>query len=154
MLKNEDNILPLASSKNAKNGRRNSAKTAPSSIAILGNGAGPSSKGLNGCEYQSCDDGVLGMGWGSGSGTYPYLITPLDAITARAAEDGTTVTSSLSDSDTDRAAEIAAAADVAIVFISCEPALGFAFSATSRVLQRTLGRDTSLLKEMLVTETT
>ena len=36
LLKNEDNILPLASSKNAKNGRRNNAKTAPASIAILG----------------------------------------------------------------------------------------------------------------------
>ncbi|KAL1729782.1 glycoside hydrolase family 3 protein [Schizophyllum commune] len=120
LLKNEDNILPLASSKNAKNGRRNNAKTAPSSIAILGNGAGPSSKGLNGCEYQSCDDGVLGMGWGSGSGTYPYLITPLDAITARAAEDGTEVTSSLDDYDTQYAADLAAEADVALVFITSD----------------------------------
>lgn len=119
MLKNEDNILPLASSKNAKNGRRNNAK-APSSIAILGNGAGPSSKGLNGCEYQSCNDGVLGMGWGSGSGTYPYLITPLDAITARAAEDGTEVTSSLDDYDTQYAADLAAEAEVALVFITSD----------------------------------
>ncbi|KAI4528690.1 glycoside hydrolase family 3 protein [Schizophyllum commune Loenen D] len=120
LLRNEDNILPLASSKNAKNGRRNNAKTAPSSIAILGNGAGPSSKGLNGCEYQSCDDGVLGMGWGSGSGTYPYLITPVDAITARAAEDGTEVTSSLDDYDTQYAADLAAEADVALVFITSD----------------------------------
>ena len=118
LLKNEEGILPLASSKSTK-GRRH-AKKAPASIAILGNGAGPSSKGLNGCEYQSCDDGVLGMGWGSGSGTYPYLITPLDAITARAAEDGTEVTSSLDDYDTQYAADLAAEADVALVFITSD----------------------------------
>ncbi|KAL1729777.1 glycoside hydrolase family 3 protein [Schizophyllum commune] len=110
LLKNENSTLPLS---------------APGSIAIIGNGAGNNSQGINGCVDRSCNDGVLAVGWGSGTAEFPYLITPLDAITARAAEDGTTVTSSLSDSDTDRAAEIAAAADVAIVFISSDSGEGY-----------------------------
>ncbi|KAL1762485.1 glycoside hydrolase family 3 protein [Schizophyllum commune] len=110
LLKNENSTLPLL---------------APGSIAIIGNGAGNNSQGINGCVDRSCNDGVLAVGWGSGTAEFPYLITPLDAITARAAEDGTTVTSSLSDSDTDRAAEIAAAADVAIVFISSDSGEGY-----------------------------
>ena len=51
LLKNVNGALPLK---------------APKSIAVVGNGAGNSSRGPNGYEDRSGDDGVLGMGWGSG----------------------------------------------------------------------------------------
>lgn len=38
----------------------------PRTIGIVGNGAGPSSKGANGYTDRGGDDGVLAMGWGSG----------------------------------------------------------------------------------------
>jgi len=51
LLKNVGGILPL---------------NKPKTIAIVGNGAGPSSKGPNGYTDRGGDDGVLAMGWGSG----------------------------------------------------------------------------------------
>ena len=60
LLKNENGTLPLS---------------APGSIAIIGNGAGNNSQGINGCVDRSCDDGVLAVGWGSGTAEFPYLIT-------------------------------------------------------------------------------
>lgn len=48
------------------------------------------------------------------------LLQPVDAITARAKTDGTTVTSSLSDTDLNGAAQTAAGKDVAFVFITAD----------------------------------
>ena len=47
LLKNTGNILPL------KN---------PRTIGIIGNGAGPNSRGINGCTDRGCNDGVLAQG--------------------------------------------------------------------------------------------
>ncbi|KAI0651675.1 beta-glucosidase [Trametes meyenii] len=110
LLKNIGNTLPLK---------------APKSIAVVGNGAGNSSKGPNGYEDRAGDDGVLGMGWGSGTDDYPYLIAPVDAITTRAKNDGTTVTSSLSDTDLNGAAAAARGKDVAFVFITADSGQGY-----------------------------
>ncbi|KAL0950917.1 hypothetical protein HGRIS_007674 [Hohenbuehelia grisea] len=101
LLKNKNSALPL--------------KT-PKSIGIIGNGAGASSRGINGYTDRGGTDGVLGQGWGSGTADYPYLITPLDAIKAKAT--GTTVSSSLSDTDLNAAGTTASGKDVAIVFIA------------------------------------
>lgn len=51
LLKNKNNALPL---------------NKPKTIAVVGNGAGPDSKGPNGYADRGGDDGVLAMGWGSG----------------------------------------------------------------------------------------
>ncbi|CDO72401.1 Glycoside Hydrolase Family 3 protein [Trametes cinnabarina] len=110
LLKNVNKALPLK---------------APKSIAVVGNGATNSSKGPNGYEDRSGDDGVLGMGWGSGTDDYPYLIAPVDAITARAKNDGTTVTTSLSDTDLSGAANAARGKDVAFVFITADSGEGY-----------------------------
>lgn len=48
----------------------------------------------------------------------------MDAITARAAEDGTTVSSSLSDTDLAAAAAVASGKDVALVFITADSGEG------------------------------
>ncbi|KAJ5773338.1 hypothetical protein N7457_008234 [Penicillium paradoxum] len=65
LLKNEMGILPL---------RRND------SIKVFGTDAGENPDGLNSCNDQGCDKGVLTMGWGSGTSRLPYLITPQEAI--------------------------------------------------------------------------
>ncbi|KAF9454903.1 glycoside hydrolase family 3 protein [Macrolepiota fuliginosa MF-IS2] len=105
LLKNLNEVLPLST---------------PGTIAVIGSGAGPSSKGPNGYSDRSGNDGVLAMGWGSGTAEFPYLIDPLQAIKARAQTDGTTVTSSLSDTDLNAAATAASGKDVALVFITAD----------------------------------
>ncbi|KAI0094594.1 glycoside hydrolase family 3 protein [Irpex rosettiformis] len=105
LLKNERNALPLR---------------APKSVAVIGSGAGANPDGPNGCSDRSCNKGVLAMGWGSGTANFPYLTTPLDALTNRSALDGTNITSSLSDDDTKAAAKAAAGKDVAFVFITAD----------------------------------
>ncbi|KAJ7701453.1 beta-glucosidase [Mycena rosella] len=109
LLKNTGNVLPFKGLK---------------TIGIIGNGAGPAANGPNEFPDRTGDDGVLAMGWGSGTATFPYLITPLDAITARAAEDGTQVSSSLSDTDLAAAAAVASGKDVALVFITADSGEG------------------------------
>jgi len=109
LLTNTGNVLPFKGLK---------------TIGIIGNGAGPAANGPNEFPDRTGDDGVLAMGWGSGTATFPYLITPLDAITARAAEDGTQVSSSLSDTDLAAAAAVASGKDVALVFITADSGEG------------------------------
>ena len=65
LLKNEDHILPL---------HRND------SLKVFGTDAGGNPDGLNSCNDQGCNKGVLTMGWGSGTARLPYLITPQNAI--------------------------------------------------------------------------
>lgn len=82
-------------------------------------------------------------GWGSGTADYPYLITvslddsiesnqlmmqyeqPLAAITSRASTDGSTVSSSLSDTDLNAAGTTATGKDVALVFIAANSGEGY-----------------------------
>jgi beta-glucosidase len=104
-LKNSNNVLPL---------------NKPKSIGVIGNGAGNSSVGPNGYTDRGGDSGVLAMGWGSGTDNFPYLVAPVDAITSRASQDGTTVTSSLSDTDLNGATNAAKGKSVAFVFITAD----------------------------------
>ncbi|KZP32329.1 glycoside hydrolase family 3 protein [Athelia psychrophila] len=97
LLKNTGGALPLK---------------APKSIAIIGSDAGPNPSGINGCTDRSCNQGILAMGWGSGR--------PLDAITNRSETDGTTIVSTLSDTDLATAATTAAGKAVAFVFITAD----------------------------------
>ncbi|KAK0465357.1 glycoside hydrolase family 3 protein [Desarmillaria tabescens] len=105
LLKNSGGALPL---------------TAPRTLAIIGSGARNSTLGPNGYSDRGGNDGVLAMGWGSGTTDFPYLIAPLDALTAKAFADGTKISSSTSDTDLNAAANAAAGKDVAIVFITVE----------------------------------
>ncbi|KAG6861217.1 hypothetical protein C0995_002566 [Termitomyces sp. Mi166 len=104
LLKNAKNALPLVS---------------PKSIGIVGNGAGPSSRGPNGYTDRSGDDGVLAM-----VGAQDFS-QPLDAITAKANAAGATVSSSLSDTDLNAAANVASGKDVALVFITADSGEGY-----------------------------
>jgi beta-glucosidase len=110
LLKNVNKALPL---------------NKPASLAIIGNDAGNNSRGPNGYSDRSGDDGVLAMGWGSGTADFPYLSSPLDAIKTKAQADGTTVASSTSDSDTTTAGSIATGKTAAIVFINADSGEGY-----------------------------
>ncbi|KAJ6584239.1 glycosyl hydrolase family 3 C-terminal domain-containing protein [Mycena sp. CBHHK59/15] len=110
LLKNTNGTLPLK---------------APKTIAIVGNGAANSSAGPNGYVDRGGDDGVLGLGWGSGTANFPYLIAPLDAIKVRASADGTTVSSSTSDTDLSSAKNAATGKAIAFVFITADSGEGY-----------------------------
>jgi beta-glucosidase len=74
LLKNENQALPLK---------------APKSIAVFGNDAGPTTEGpLN---QQQFEFGTLAVGGGSGAALFTYLVSPLEALKTRAAEDGALV---------------------------------------------------------------
>ncbi|KAF2089190.1 glycoside hydrolase family 3 protein [Saccharata proteae CBS 121410] len=78
LLKNTNNTLPLK---------------APTSIGVFGNDAGEVTDGLttfvnNTFKDFSYNDGTVAVGGGSGTGRLSYLVTPFDAIKARAAQDG------------------------------------------------------------------
>ncbi|KAI8995506.1 beta-glucosidase [Trametes punicea] len=115
LLKNEGNTLPLH---------------APKSIAVVGSGARSAILSPDECLDRSCDDGVLAVGWGSGTANYPYLVAPLDAITTRAQSDGTNVSSWTVDDDADLSADAARDKQVAIVFITADSGQAFPTSHT------------------------
>ncbi|KAI0820480.1 glycoside hydrolase superfamily [Trametes gibbosa] len=94
----------------------------PRSIAIIGNDAGPSSRGPNGYSDRGGDDGVLAMGWGSGTAQFPYLVSPLEAIQGRARQDssGAQVSWFLNNWDLAGAAATALEQDVALVFVNAD----------------------------------
>lgn len=107
LLKN-DGILPLSQ---------------PSKIAVIGSAAVVNPNGMNACPDKGCNDGALGMGWGSGTVDYPYFVAPYDAIKARGDSDGTQVVLSASDSTNN--VDIAQGADVAVVVITSDSGEGY-----------------------------
>jgi len=70
-------------------------------------------------------NGILAIGWGSGTADFPYLIDPLAAITTKASSIGATVSSSLSDSDLNAARTVASGKSVAIVCINANSGEGY-----------------------------
>ncbi|KAG1318173.1 hypothetical protein G6F62_012493 [Rhizopus arrhizus] len=100
LLKN-NGILPL----------KNSVKN----IAFIGSDAAVDPNGLNVCEDQSCDNGTLAIGWGSGSANFPYLIDPITGLTNALGKD-VSYKKHLDNWDVDSAADVAKDADVAFVF--------------------------------------
>ncbi|KAK2054780.1 glycosyl hydrolase family 3 N terminal domain-containing protein [Colletotrichum caudatum] len=74
LLKNENKALPLK---------------APKSIAVFGNDAGEDTQGF--LNQHNFEYGTLASGGGSGTGRLTYLVTPLQAIKTRAAQDGALV---------------------------------------------------------------
>ena len=128
LLKNEGNILPI---KNMKD------KT----IAIIGNDAFPSPCIRDtdcSCKSETNNiyKGHLALGFGSGTTYFNYSIDPLSAITARAEKEGikiissgeiTNVTTTISEhtievgkDNIEKAKEVAAQADLCIVFINSD----------------------------------
>ncbi|TLS26886.1 hypothetical protein PpBr36_04126 [Pyricularia pennisetigena] len=97
---------------------------APRRLAIVGSAAVANPRGINSCVDRGCNEGALGMGWGSGTTNYPYFSAPADAIRARAQQDGATVSLSASDS-TANVADTVRDADAAIVFLTSNSGEGY-----------------------------
>ncbi|KAE8448128.1 hypothetical protein EG329_009732 [Mollisiaceae sp. DMI_Dod_QoI] len=99
MLKNINGTLPLSTK---------------ASLKIFGTDAEANTNGINSCNQRACDEGTLGMGWGSGTANYPYFDAPIDAIKRRAANVTYYATDSFPSSAT------VASGDIAIVFINSD----------------------------------
>ncbi|TLD15234.1 hypothetical protein PspLS_10634 [Pyricularia sp. CBS 133598] len=97
---------------------------APRRLAVVGSASVANPRGINSCVDRGCNEGALGMGWGSGTTNYPYFSAPADAIRARAQQDGATVTLSASDS-TANVANTVRDADAAIVFLTSNSGEGY-----------------------------
>ncbi|TFY68115.1 hypothetical protein EVJ58_g1194 [Rhodofomes roseus] len=110
LLKNTNNALPL---------------NAPRSLLVVGSDAGNNPMGPNGCTDRGCDEGVLGIGWGSGSANFPYLISPYDVLQEQARIDGTSISNWYLDWNTDGVAAIANLSDVALVFVNSDSGEGY-----------------------------
>lgn len=111
MLKNVNNTLPLKK---------------PRQIAVVGEDAGPSPYGPNGCSDRGCNNGTLAMGWGSGSTNFPYLVDPLSAIQTRALKDKTEVQYVLNNFNAKTQIDtIAPQATVCLVFINADSGEGY-----------------------------
>ncbi|KAB5594636.1 hypothetical protein CTheo_1958 [Ceratobasidium theobromae] len=86
----------------------------PETIAIIGQDA---KKGSTNCRLNTCNDGTMSIGWGSGSNSLEFLVAPYDALVSRVAAQGgkTVIASSLSNNIKEGVA-IARGKDVALVF--------------------------------------
>lgn len=109
LLKNDNSVLPLGK---------------PAKIALVGSAAVVNPDGINACTDRGCNKGTLGMGWGSGTTNYPYLVSPYEALNAKAAADGTVLSLSASD-ETSNVSSIVSGADVAIVVITSDSGEGY-----------------------------
>lgn len=111
LLKNVNSTLPLSK---------------PRFLAVIGEDAGPNLWGPNGCDDRGCDNGTLGMAWGSGTANFPYLITPDTALQAQAVADKTRYESILDNYATTEIRALVGQANVtAIVFVNADSGEGY-----------------------------
>lgn len=111
LLKNLNDTLPLSK---------------PKFLVVVGDDAGPAMYGPNGCSDRGCDNGTLGMAWGSGSANFPYLVTPDSALQSQALSDGTVYQSVLDNYATSQIEALVSQADVTtIVFVNADSGEGY-----------------------------
>lgn len=111
LLKNTNGTLPL--------------KGTEKLTGVFGEDAGDNPWGPNGCPDRGCDNGTLAVGWGSGTASFTYLVTPELAIQNEIlAHNGAVETIT----DNFAAAQIkglASRASVAIVFVNADSGEGY-----------------------------
>jgi len=111
LLKNSNGTLPLSN---------------PKFVAVIGEDAGSNSLGPNGCPDRGCNNGTLGMAWGSGTANFPYLITPEEALKFQARADRTRFESITDNYATSQITALVGQADVtAIVFVNADSGEGY-----------------------------
>lgn len=98
LVKNVNDTLPLSTT---------------ASLSVFGTDAGPNPNGLNSCSDMGCNEGILTMGWGSGTSRLPYVITPEEAIANVSANTQFYITDTFP-------SVTASADDIAIVFLSAD----------------------------------
>ena len=111
LLKNTNNALPLTGTEKF--------------TAVFGNDAGDNPDGPNGCSDRGCDNGTLGMAWGSGSANFPYLITPQTAIQNEVLSNNGVFQSITDNFGYSQIESLATQASVAIVFVNSDSGEGY-----------------------------
>ncbi|KAK3942340.1 glycoside hydrolase family 3 protein [Diplogelasinospora grovesii] len=98
----------------------------PKFLVVVGEDAGPNLQGPNACSDRSCDNGTLGMAWGSGSANFPYLVTPDSALQAQAIQDGSRYESILTNYAASQTKALVSQANVtAVVFVNADSGEGY-----------------------------
>jgi beta-glucosidase len=98
----------------------------PKFVVVVGEDAGQNPAGPNACGDRGCDNGTLGMAWGSGSANFPYLITPDAAIQAQALKDGSQYQSILANNQLSATKALVSQANATtIVFVNADSGEGF-----------------------------
>ena len=106
LLKNVDNTLPLTGKEKL--------------TAVFGEDAGPNINGPNSCDDRGCDNGTLGMAWGSGTANFPYLVTPDFAIQNELLAHGSSYEAVLNNGALDEGRALARRANASIVFANSD----------------------------------
>jgi beta-glucosidase len=98
----------------------------PKNIVLVGSDAAPPASGPNEYTDQGGDpSGILAMGWGSGTDNFTYLISPYEAIQARARVDQTSVFWNFNDWDLASAGNSVIGMEAAIVFVNSDSGEGY-----------------------------
>lgn len=111
LLKNTNNALPLTGKEKL--------------TAVFGNDAGDNPNGPNGCGDRGCDNGTLGMAWGSGSANFAYLVTPETAIQNEVLNNMGAFESITDNFAAKQIQVLAGRASVAIVFVNADSGEGY-----------------------------
>ena len=111
LLKNTNNALPLTGKEKF--------------TAVFGDDAGDNPYGPNGCPDRGCDNGTLGMAWGSGSANFPYLITPETAIQNEIVSNNGVFQSITNNYAGQQVQALAGQATVSIVFVNADSGEGY-----------------------------
>lgn len=111
LLKNLNNTLPLTGKEKF--------------TAVFGDDAGDNPLGPNGCSDRGCDNGTLGMAWGSGSANFPYLVTPETAIQNEVVSNNGVFQSITNNFAGKQIQALAGQASVAIVFVNADSGEGY-----------------------------
>ncbi|THU82334.1 glycoside hydrolase [Dendrothele bispora CBS 962.96] len=104
----------------------------PQRIAVVGNDATDNAIGTNACgtAYRTCpsdnSNGTMSMGGGSGYVYAPYIITPVDALKARAIDTGAEISAITVDTNVNSSIQsLLPSADVTVVFVNSWAVEGF-----------------------------
>jgi beta-glucosidase len=119
LLKNEGTLLPL-DRKGWKKGKRQTKYR----VGVFGEDARLPREGLNHCPDQSCNEGTLASGWGSGAVNFTYLIEPMSAIREAFDDDSVYVTDWL-ENKLPSQKEILEEQDLCIVFANADAGEGY-----------------------------
>ncbi|KAJ4364234.1 hypothetical protein N0V95_000856 [Ascochyta clinopodiicola] len=119
LVKNEDKLLPLS-----RKGLEKAKRQTKYRVAVFGEDARLPHNGINKCPDQSCNDGTLASGWGSGAVDFPYLVEPMSAIRSAFDEESVYVTDWL-ENKLPKQKEIVEDQDLCIVFVNSDAGEGY-----------------------------
>ena len=138
LLKNEDNLLPLH--RNGWKDHQSPGENQKFRVGIFGEDSRLSRNGVNSCPDQSCNDGTLASGWGSGAVENPYLIEPLAALRKAFSNDSVYLTD-WPENVLPKEKQIVEDQDLCVVFANADAGEGYMklsgkFTSFFRVLDR------------------